>query len=126
MFRADLYVRISIDRIDVRNVRSGRTAGEVADPAFSTSRLLIGQFMVAQELLRGAVRAVLGWWPLRTRHFVMHPLERIEGGLSQIEERVLQELAASAGSRYTIVWVGESLSDDDVRAMLSTRRKRSR
>jgi hypothetical protein len=127
MFRADLYVRISIDRIDVRNVRSGRESGEMADPAFSTARLLIGQFTVAQELLRGVVTAVVGRWPFRTRRFVMHPLERIEGGLSQVEERVLEELAASAGSRRTVVWVGESLSDADVRAMLAAAsRTRSR
>jgi rod shape-determining protein MreB and related proteins len=127
MFRADLYVRISVDRIDVRNVRAGRESGEVADPAFSTQRLLIGQFMLAQELLRGTVRAVLGPWPFRTRRFVMHPLERLEGGLSQVEERVLEELAAGVGSRRTVVWVGEALSDDDVRAMLSTSsRKRTR
>src|SRR5262245_11492254 len=126
MFRADLYVRISIDRIDVRNVRSGLVSGEVADPAFSTQRLLIGQFMVAQELLRGTVKAVVGWWPFRTRRLVMHPLERLEGGLSQVEERVLQELAASVGSRHTVVWVGESLSDEDVRAMLAGKHGRSR
>jgi hypothetical protein len=119
MFRADLYVRISIDRIEVRNVRSGRSSAEVADPAFSTQRLLIGQFTIAQELLRGVVKAALGWWPFRLRRFVMHPLERVEGGLSQIEERVLRELAAAAGSRRTIVWTGESLTDADVRAMLT-------
>jgi rod shape-determining protein MreB and related proteins len=126
MFRADLYVRISVDRIDVRNVRSGRTSGEVAEPSFSTQRLLVGQFLIAQELLRGTARAVVGWWPLRTRRFVMHPLERIEGGLSQVEERVLQELAASVGSKHTVVWVGESLSDEDVRAMLAGKPARSR
>jgi rod shape-determining protein MreB and related proteins len=127
MFRADLYVRISVDRFEVRNVRSGRTSAEVADPPFSTQRLLVGQFLLAQELLRGTVKAVVGWWPLRTRRMVMHPVERLEGGLSQVEERVLEELAAAAGSRHTVIWVGDSLSDDDVRAMLRTRsRKRAR
>jgi rod shape-determining protein MreB and related proteins len=118
MFRADLYVQISVDRIEVRNVRSGRSYVEVADPGFSTPRLLIGQFTLAQELLRRVVAGALGWWPFRLRRFVMHPLERIEGGLSQIEERVLLELAAAAGSRRTVVWIGESLSDADVRAIL--------
>jgi hypothetical protein len=120
MFRADLYVRISIDWIEVRNARSGRTSAEVASPAFTTHRLLVGQFMVAQVLLRRAVSAVVGWWPFRVRRFVMHPLERVEGGLSQVEERVLLELAAGAGSRRTVVWVGEALSDAEVSAMLNT------
>jgi len=38
----------------------------------------------------------------------------IEGGLSQVEERVLRELAAGAGARKVFVWVGHELSDQEV------------
>lgn len=45
-------------------------------------------------------------------------MERCEGGLSQVEERVLHELAAGAGARKVVVWVGAELSDGEVLAKL--------
>ena len=45
---------------------------------------------------------------------LMHPLEMVDGGLSPVEERVLHELAAVAGGRKTTVWVGRSLTDQEV------------
>jgi hypothetical protein len=43
------------------------------------------------------------------------PMEKTEGGLSQVEERVLQELALGAGARRALVWVGQELSDQELR-----------
>lgn len=45
---------------------------------------------------------------------VIQPLEMIEDGLSEVEERVLREVAASAGARKVVVWVGHELSDAEV------------
>lgn len=41
-------------------------------------------------------------------------LEKVEGGLSQVEERVLMERAAGAGAQQTLIWTGEPLSDAQV------------
>ena len=41
----------------------------------------------------------------------MHPLEKTEGGLTQIEVRALQELAAGAGAIEAHVWQGRELMD---------------
>jgi hypothetical protein len=43
----------------------------------------------------------------------MHQTEMAENGLSQVEERVLVELAA-AGAAASFVWVGKPLSDEEV------------
>lgn len=51
-----------------------------------------------------------------TTRVVVHPLERIDGGLTQVEERLLQELAIGAGASRAIVWQGAPLSDGEVRA----------
>ena len=42
------------------------------------------------------------------------PMEKTVGGLSQVEERVLHELALGAGARRAVVWVGQALSDREV------------
>jgi len=45
---------------------------------------------------------------------VIHPIEMVEGGLSQVEERMFKELATAAGARKVSVWLGHELSDQEV------------
>jgi hypothetical protein len=42
-----------------------------------------------------------------------------EGGLSEVEERVLKEVAIGAGASKVVVWVGRELSDGEVREKLN-------
>jgi len=51
---------------------------------------------------------------------VIHPTEMVEGGLSEVEERVLRELALGAGARSVVVHVGLALAG--CRVMALTRR----
>ena len=41
------------------------------------------------------------------------------GGLTQIQERVLYELAHGAGAGKVFVWLGLDLSDEEVKAKLA-------
>jgi len=59
------------------------------------------------------VSEVKGSFVLKT-DILLHPLERIDGGLTQIEERALQELALDSGASRALVWVGSALSDAEV------------
>ena len=121
MFAADFYIRISPNRIDVRNVTTGEERGDMSPRPFTSARLLVGDFVLADELLRRLVAALSGS-PLRfRRNFIMHPLEMSDGGLSPVEERVLVELAAGAGATRAVAWTGRVLSDDEVRAKLAER-----
>ncbi|HET7844162.1 MAG TPA: hypothetical protein VFL14_08430, partial [Xanthomonadales bacterium] len=115
MFSADFYVRIARDRIDVRNVATGQDRGGAPARPFTSTRLLVGDFVVAQELLRCLVDEVAGSRLRFNRRFVMHAIEMIDGGLSPVEERVLLELAAGAGAKRAVAWTGRTLSDDEVR-----------
>lgn len=101
----------------VRNSSTG--VEETVRPAspFSTERLLVGMFSIAESALRGALAKVRGR-RLRKDRVLIQPLEMIDGGLSEVEERVLLELAAGAGCGKAVVWVGEELSDQAVRAKL--------
>ena len=44
----------------------------------------------------------------------------VEGGLSEIEERILKEVAIGAGATKVVVWVGAPLTDADVKAKLKS------
>ena len=41
----------------------------------------------------------------------MHPQKDFQGGLSQIKNRVIKELATAAGAQKCYVWVGRTLKE---------------
>jgi len=108
-------VKIYRDRFDIRHVESGRTVAKQTLTPFSTPRLLVGQFTEAEEALRDGIGQVLrGRWSLLPPRVVMQPMAFTEGGLCEVEERVLHELAIANGARDVSIWVGNELSDRDV------------
>ena len=50
---------------------------------------------------------------------MVHPLSRVEGGLSEIENRVFRELAPGAGAIVAVIHIGDALSDEEVCSLLS-------
>lgn len=72
---------------------------------FDHKRSFVGDFACAEKLLQYAVREVLGnnKFVISPR-IVMHQLEKVDGGLTDIEERVLKELAMGAGAREVLVY----------------------
>ena len=84
-----------------------------AEASFSHPRTVIGEFTVAELLLKKGVKSVGGFLPPRV---LMHPMEKIEGGLTQIEERVFLEVAYGSGASKGAVWSGAQLRDEDVKA----------
>ena len=89
-----MYVRVRRNQFQIRNLESGFEATAIAQAPFTTTRLLIGQFVVAQNTLKEALKQ-----ESKDRLFVVspyiviHPLEMVEGGLSEIEERIFREVA---------------------------------
>ena len=113
MFTTALYVQVRVDRMSIRNTTKGTTAERAAQPPFSHKRSLVGDFTAAQALLKALVKEVQQGLVFNVQ-MVIHPIERIEGGLSQIEERVFRELGIGAGASRVAVWVGDALTDAQV------------
>ncbi|MBK5969410.1 Rod shape-determining protein MreB [Thiorhodovibrio litoralis] len=87
---------------------------EIVNP-FAHPRTLLADFTVAEKLLQHAVHQLATNALLRPSPLmILHPLEKTEGGLTQVEVRAWQELAAGAGARSAAVWVGGELSDADI------------
>jgi rod shape-determining protein MreB and related proteins len=119
MFGIDIYVRITRDLLRVKNLKSGKEVQGIPEVPFSTTRLLVGHFESAERTLKAAVAQVGGSSFMLSPKVLMHPLEMVEGGLSQIEQRVLHELAIGAGGKKVVVFVGPELADREVSAKLS-------
>jgi hypothetical protein len=82
--------------------------------------MLIGEFTAAEQALKAALKNAEKDRLLRLPpQILMHPLEMIEGGLSQIEQRIFLEVAKGAGASKATVWLGPELSDEEVKRKLS-------
>jgi len=117
LFATVLYVQVRIDRFVVKNISKGTSVDGSAQPPFSHPRMLVGDFTTAQALLKRLVTDVRQGFSLKTE-MLIHPMERIEGGLTEIEDRALRELCIGAGASRVAVWVGSALSDEQVIAKL--------
>lgn len=77
---------------------------------FDHPRTCIRDFEIAEATLRYFISQALSETTLLVKPVViMHPLEKTDGGLTQIEHRALYELAESAGARKAYVWTGRVL-----------------
>lgn len=147
LLKPTLYVRISSQRISIRNVKTGEFLSEppelaierqpkarvvavgseaagAASPSvtvvnpFDHPRTLVSDFTGAEQLLRHLVPRVHRASLLAVApRVVMHPLEKLEGGLTQVEIRAFREMAlGGAGASEALVWQGRELTDEELRA----------
>ena len=115
LFANTIYLKIFPNRFELKHIESGRLQMEVSSDPFTTERLLVGKFSTAEYVLkRGMKRLHENRWLAPSPIIVVHPMEKAENGLSEVEERALRELAIGAGARKVFVWVGNVLSDEEV------------
>lgn len=119
-FSTELYVRVFTDAFKVALVSSPGTE-QVFSPSqpFTTKRLLVGQFSVAEHCLKNAIESLVGKSLIpKSVAAVIHPQEMIDGGLSEVEEKVFRELGLGAGAKKVAVWVGGVLGPQEVSELL--------
>lgn len=116
MMANTLYVQVRKNVLRIRHIEGNKEREFIPPTPFTTSRLLVGQFAAADALLRKAIKDMLSGRGifLVSPIMVMHPVEMVEGGLSEVEERVFIELAKGAGARKVFLHVGRPLSDTEV------------
>ena len=118
-----IYVKIFENKIefklcDSKNVVITKRAIE----PFSSKRLLVGNFNVAEKLIVEGIKEIS---PnsifIKSPKTLIHAIDKSEGGLSQVEERTLRELALVAGCRDVVVWCGKHLSDAEVEEIFDSK-----
>jgi len=114
MFSGDfIYIQVFANRFLVRNVDSGESRDVTRNQTYASPRMLIADFTVAAKQIKDAVKSVRRrmWAP----EILMHPMELIEGGVTQVEYRVFVELGVACGASKTAVYSGAPLSGDAVK-----------
>lgn len=123
LFSVPLYIKVYKNSFVIRNVSAKSPERRFsAAQAFSTKRLLVGNFTQAETCLQQAIENLVPkrFIP-RPIAVLIQPMEMIEGGLSQIEERILNELALGAGAYKVVLWVGRELADNEALKKLFNR-----
>ena len=137
------YVRIQRDRLSVRDAsgdryfddapfvalsndeppivrsigQSAKTASDRVVNPFGHPRLVVTDFLIAEKLLQHAFSVVAGKRLLAAAPVaIMHTVDDLEGGLTDIERRALHELAMGAGAREAYVWEGRELTNEELRS----------
>lgn len=117
---SDLVAYVRKNHIEVMNLKDGATAAGSA--AFTTTRLLVGEFKAAEELLARLIKEVKSSGLFSAQPaLLIQPLEMTEGGLSTVEERVFLELGAGAGARHVKLHLGTKLDQQAAIALIKVR-----
>ena len=90
-----VYVKIRKNAFWVKQLETQKIVDLIAPEPFTTTRLLVGQLTAARQMIMSAIRqSYSNKRPLFHPKILIQPLEYIEGGLSEVEERTLLELLA--------------------------------
>ena len=86
---------------------------------FQSPRSIIGDFEAAEKALQAFIKRVAperSWWNIFpfVPVMVIHPLEKVQDGLTQVEARALEDLCWRARAADVYVWTGRLLMDDEV------------
>lgn len=109
MLRSTYYVKVYKNKFVAKHIET-QTVTE-AYGQFTGNRILIGNFDIAAKTLETLTKAS---WFQPNPIIIIHSIDMSEGGLSQVEERALLELAMDVGARRAVVWQRHELSDNEV------------
>jgi len=112
-----VYIKIFENKIEVRRCDQSNTTYSLSAPEpFTSSRCLIGNFNIAESLIKTAFTDVLDQKLFAPSPIgLIHGVDKSEGGYSEVEERVLRELGYGSGCRKVYIWHGRELSNQEVR-----------
>lgn len=114
MFSANsIYIQVFQSRFVIKNIDTDEKIEVARDQSHASPRMLIADFTTAEHQLKQAVKSIRRG--LIAPAILMHPMELIEGGLTQVEYRVFRELALGAGASKTAVYAGAPLSAEEVK-----------
>jgi hypothetical protein len=112
MFKSSkVYIQIFRDKVKLINLKTGEQLNRAAEHPFSTERQVVSNFNHADNTIRAALKEMGIGGSFSRLKVVIQQMEGLEGGLSQVEQRGLRDLAEIAGAnKVYLVEHGKELS----------------
>ncbi|HEU4902570.1 MAG TPA: hypothetical protein VFT06_07245, partial [Flavisolibacter sp.] len=109
-----VYVKVYPDKIEIINLKTGAAVARSPLQPFSSSRMVVADFGRAEILSRQLTKE-LGL-ANKSLNVLIQQMQVWEGGLSEVEKRVLRDLAEQIGARSVyLVTDDRRLSSDEAR-----------
>ena len=111
-----LYIQVFDNKLVIRHLGKNIEVSSTAELPFSSTRLLVGDFTAAAAHFKKSIAQCIAKASRFNFGFnaVVHPRDKIDGGLSQVEERTLMVLMNMSGARKIHIHLGHVLSDAEV------------
>jgi hypothetical protein len=97
IFKPDtLYIRIDKRKIEIRNLNTGLEAIKEPNKKYSNSRLIIADFIAAEECLREVIQEVGSKGLIK---ILLQPIDENINDYSQVEIRCFKDFSEHAGAK---------------------------
>lgn len=116
-----IYIRLFSNKIEIRNIQRGVSISKVSEEAFSNERLLLANIDVAIRFAVDILNEIQGNNIFKANlKVLLQPMEKIEGGISQVEHMVFNDFISQIGGKYCFIHpTKEYLTDDKVTELTS-------
>ncbi|HEY9082397.1 MAG TPA: hypothetical protein VIN73_03630 [Vicingaceae bacterium] len=112
--RKTLYIRLYTNIVFIRDVESKKELKKEAIKPFSSSRLLFADYEQGEEFLIQTIKELFEGEPVSSFNILIQPMEKIEGGLSSVENRALMDVAEHIGGRNIVIYDKTNLLSDNM------------
>jgi rod shape-determining protein MreB len=109
-----IYIKLYENRVIIRDVNTQVNIDRKSLEPFSNSRLLLADFTIAEKFIREILNELYGKRMFQKALAVLiQPMEKTEGGLSQVEKVSFNDLVMHIGGKYVKIEENK-LNIDDV------------
>ena len=93
--RLPVYIKIYENKMEITNLKTGHTVCRSSLKNFSSNRLLIADFNIAENLIRDILKEM----GIQNKHLkiIIQQIDNFEKELFETEKRILRDLAEQAG-----------------------------
>ncbi len=113
-----IYLRIFTNKIEIRNLDKQFTITKNSFENFSNERLLVASFSILEKFIRDTLDE---FYENKNRLFkkplivLIQAMEKVEGGISEVERMVFNDLAEQIGGSEVYIYdTFELLNDSEV------------
>jgi hypothetical protein len=113
LFKSDqLYIKVSSNYVEIIDVDKNKKVNGKSIEPFSSERLLIAEFSVAEDFMNDLINKLKR--NNRSNAILFHPIDFVEGRISEVETRIFLEISARLKGRKVKIWVGQELTNKRV------------
>ncbi|PHR47041.1 MAG: hypothetical protein COA32_08955 [Fluviicola sp.] len=112
-----IYIRLFENKVELRHLEKDQNITRTSHDKFSNERLLVATVSVAIKFIKEILFEIKGDQLIKPRLVVLiQPMEKVEGGVSEVEKMILRDLIEQIGGNYAFIQDTKGkLSDNDIR-----------